>query len=244
MTSNVLIFGYKQLTDPVKLTYQAIDSFDWSDGDGKRKGYAFPSLATLAGLRGVDERTLRRHLSALEESGLVRRETRPGQPSLLWIEEPSKEECEAYLSTMAMSPDTDVRGRGDTDVRPLDEESEESETDKTVNGAKAFKGRRGGKRFLSAEQRAKRDHIAGEILRVCGDKHSLGFYRTVATTTPEHRVFEALSEVKQVVREGHLRFSKGAIFSYLLGQRSPQAEDRQSRGDSLRGGATTARAGG
>ena len=59
MTSNVLIFGYKQLTDPVKLTYQAIDSFDWSDGDGKRKGYAFPSLATLAGLRGVDEHLIK-----------------------------------------------------------------------------------------------------------------------------------------------------------------------------------------
>lgn len=213
MTSNVLIFGYKQLTDPVKLTYQAIDSFDWSDGEGKRKGYAFPSLATLARLRGVDERTLRRHLSALEEAGLLRREIRPGQPSLLWIEDPSREECERYLSTMAMSLDTDVRGRGDTDVRPLNEESEESETDKTVNGAKAFKGKGGGKRFLSAEERAKREWLVSEILNVCGDLHSLAFYRKVVEFVPMGTIMQYLSETRALSREGKLRTRNGALFT-------------------------------
>jgi len=216
MTSNVLIFGYKQLTDPVKLTYQAIDSFDWSNGEGKRKGYAFPSLATLAGLRGVDERTLRRHLSALESAGLLRREVRPGQPSLLWIEEPSKEECEQYLSTMAMSPDTDVRGRGDTDVRPLYEESEESETDKTVNGAKAFKGRRRGKRFLSAQEKAKQEWLANHMVKQLGDPRSLGFYRKQAAEVEESRIFEALSLVRVARREGRVRKSPGALFVKLL----------------------------
>jgi|CXWL01.1.fsa_nt_gi DNA-binding MarR family transcriptional regulator len=220
MTSNVLLFGYKQLSDSEKLTYQTIDSYDWSNGEGKRKGYAFPSLATLARLRGLDERTLRRHLGALESAGLVRREVQPGQPSLLWIEEPSKEEREAYLSTMAMSPDTDVRGTPDTDVRPLDEESEELETDKTVNGAKAFKGRRGGKRFLSAEEKAKRDYIVEEILKVTRDPHSLGFYQKVAMTISEHRVFEALSEVRLASREGRIRTSRGAYFASVFQPRT------------------------
>ncbi|MEX2246928.1 MAG: helix-turn-helix domain-containing protein [Dehalococcoidia bacterium] len=216
MTSNVLIFGYKQLTDPVKLTYQAIDSFDWSDADGKRKGYAYPSLSTLARLRKVDERTLRRHLAALEDAGLLRRELRAGQPSLLWIEEPSAEECESYLSTIAMSPDRDVRGTPDKNVRPLDEESEESETDKTVNGVKAFKGRRGGKRFLSAQERAKRDYIAREILKVCGDEHSLPFYRTVASRTPSSSIFEALSELRQRLRSQPPVTNKGAFLTAIL----------------------------
>ncbi len=215
MTSNVLIFGYRQLTDPVKLTYQAVDSFDWSNGEGKRKGYAFPSLATLAELRGVDARTLRRHLAALEEAGLLRREVRAGQPSLLWIEEPSKEECERYLSTMTMSPDTDVRGGEDTDVRPLYEESDESEKDKTVNAAKAFKGRRGGKRTLSALEKAKQEWLAKHMVEQLGDAHSLNFYRKVAATITERRVFEVLSEVRNTKREGRVS-NAPALFTTLV----------------------------
>ena len=48
LTSNVLLFGYKHLPDAAKLTYQVIDSFDWSDGAGLRKGFAYPSLGRLA----------------------------------------------------------------------------------------------------------------------------------------------------------------------------------------------------
>lgn len=215
MTSNVIIFGYSQLSDSEKLTYQAIDSFDWSDGEGKRKGYAFPSLSTLSRLRGVDERTLRRHLAALESAGLLRRELRAGQPSLLWIEEPSAEESQRYLSTMTTGPDISVRPTPDKNVRPI-LESEEKKQTKPLTGAKAFKGNRGGKRFLSAEERAKRDYIAGEILKVTKDPHSLGFYRKVAQETPEPRLFEALSEVKRLGREGRIVKSKGAAFAAIL----------------------------
>ncbi len=216
--SNVIIFGYQQLTDSEKLTYQAIDSFDWSDGEGLRKGYAYPSLRTLARRRGLDERTLRRHLAALEVAGLLRREQRVGQPSLLWIEEPSEKESEAYLSTIAIGPDTNVRGTPDTDVRPLDEESEKSETDKTVNGVKAFTGRRGGKRFLSALERAKREWLANHMVEQLGDPHSLGFYRKVADTVPEPRVFEALSRLKDAATRSRVR-SRGALFASLIQQR-------------------------
>lgn len=209
--SNVIIFGYRKLTDSEKLTYQAIDSFDWSDGKGLRKGYAYPSLRTLARLRGLDERTLRRHLAALEEAGLLRREQRVGQPSLLWIEEPSEPESEAYLSTIAIGPDTDVRGTSDTDVRP--NKKEESEKDKTVNAEQSsWKGR--GQR-LSAEERAKRDYIAGEILKVCGDPHSLGFYRKIATRVTDHRIFQALSQTRQATSGVRVR-SKGALFTSIV----------------------------
>jgi hypothetical protein len=210
--SNVIIFGYRGLTDSEKLTYQAIDSFDWSDGEGLRKGYAYPSLRTLARLRGLDERTLRRHLSALEEAGLLRRELRVGQPSLLWIEEPSEQESEAYLSTIAIGPDTDVRGTPDTDVRP--NKKEESEKDKTVNGEQSsWKGR--GQR-LSADEFAKRGWLTGEILNTCRDRASLAFYRKIAATVPEQRIFEALSVVRAAAREGTIRTTRGALFTSVI----------------------------
>lgn len=211
LVSNVIIFGYRGLTDAEKLTYAAIDSFDWPDGKGERKGFAYPSVETLAGLRGVDRRTIFRHFNGLENAGLLKREARAGRPTLLWIEEPSEGESEKYLSTIAIGRDTDVTGRDDTDVTPY--KKEEREEDKTVNGEQSSLTRR---TRLSAEAFAKREWLAGEILKVCKDKHSLGFYRKVAETVPEHRVFEALSDVKWSAREHRVRTSRGALFSAVL----------------------------
>lgn len=211
LVSNVLIFGYKQLTDAEKLTYQAIDSFDWPDREGERKGYAYPSLGTIARRRNVDERTIRRHIARLEQAGLMTRELRAGRPSLIWIEEPSAEESQRYLSEVAIGPDTGVRGREDTDVRPY--KKEEREEHKTVNAEQSSSK---GKKRLSADALAKREWLAREILKVCKDTHSLGFYRKVAETVPEHRVFAALSEVKLTTQEEHVRVSRGALFSSLV----------------------------
>jgi hypothetical protein len=54
------------------------------------------------------------------------------------------------------------------------------------------------------------------MLKVLKDEHSLGFYRKVAETVPEHRVFEALSEVKAAAREATIEATKGALFSNLI----------------------------
>lgn len=206
LTPNVLLFGYRMLTDAERVTYQAIDSFDWSDGAGMRKGFVYPSLRTLASLRGTKERTIRRHLAALERAGLVTRELRPSRTSVLWIEEPSEEEAKSYLSLFASDPDTDDRVNPDIDVRPL-KKDEEEERQNRVNGARPK---------LDEDALARRDWLAREILDVLRDEHSLGFYRKVAQTVPEHRVFEALSEVRLADREGRVRTSKGALFVSLI----------------------------
>ncbi len=124
MTSNVILFGHASLTDAERVTYQAIDSFDWSDGAGLRKGYAYPPLRTLATLRGIAERTIRRHLAGLEAASLLTRELRPARTSILWIEEPSPEESEGYLARLRPDPDICVRGTPDTDVRPNKKDEE------------------------------------------------------------------------------------------------------------------------
>ena len=206
MTPNVLLFGYRMLTDGEKLTYQVIDSFDWSDGAGLRKGFVYPSLSTLASLRGTKERTIRRHLAALERVGLLARELRPSRTSVLWIEEPSEEEAKAYVALVSSDPDTDDRVNPDTDVRPL-KKDEGEERQNHVNAAKPT---------MDADARARRDWLAQEMLKVLHDEHSLGFYRKVAQTVPEQRVFEALSEVRLADREGRVRTSKGALFVALI----------------------------
>ncbi len=104
-TSNVLLFGYRGVGDSAKITYQAIDSFDWTTAEGTRKGYAHPSLGRIANLLGTSERTIRRHLAELEKAGLVTRDFRPGQSSVLYIEDPSADQAEQYLQAIAPDPE-------------------------------------------------------------------------------------------------------------------------------------------
>jgi flagellar biosynthesis regulator FlbT len=54
------------------------------------------------------------------------------------------------------------------------------------------------------------------MLAVLKDEHSLGYYRRVAETVEPHRIFEALSVVKQMSREGRIRKTKGALFAHTI----------------------------
>ena len=93
ITDKVLLYGYPGLSDGAKLTYLVLDGFDWEDEAGLRKGFAFPSKAHLAEIRGLDERTVQRHVQELEGAGLVTREGRSGQTNIYWIEDASEEEA-------------------------------------------------------------------------------------------------------------------------------------------------------
>lgn len=126
-TSNVLLFGYRGVSDGAKMTYQVIDAFDWANADGLRKGFAHPTLAHLARIRATSTRTVRRHLEELEGTGLLTRQERPGRPSLLIIEDPSADQAEQYLKSFGPDPEGEPDGRGgdydfsetpDKNVRP------------------------------------------------------------------------------------------------------------------------------
>jgi DNA-binding transcriptional regulator YhcF (GntR family) len=80
------------LSDGAYRTYLEIIEFDWEDkSTGTCKGYVFPSLATLAKMRGVTVRTIERHIRELISLGLLSRERRRNQVSVLYIEELANE---------------------------------------------------------------------------------------------------------------------------------------------------------
>lgn len=98
-TSKVLLYGYHKLSDAAKITYQVIDGFDWEDKTtGESKGYAFPAAETIAEIRGISVRTVQRHISELEEAGLLTRTRRKHKASVLYIEDVSQAEIERYLA--------------------------------------------------------------------------------------------------------------------------------------------------
>ena len=242
ITSNVLLFSYKHLLDAAKLTYQVIDSFDWQDGAGLRKGYAYPSLGRLAAIRGVEKRSLRRHLAQLEQAGLISRKERPGKPNLLIIEDPSVVETQRYLEAFGgkVGEDKSVRPTPDRNVRPLLQEDKEkriqsplTRLEKTpgvgeptdqAHVAHAIREKMETLRLMTRQVRspsgAKREHLAQEMLAVLRDHHSLGYYRRVAERYQQHIIFDALGLVKEIAREGEVKKNRGALFVEILKRRT------------------------
>ena len=97
-TSNVLLYGYHHVSDAAKVTYQVIDGFDWENKEtGDSKGYVFPATDTLAEIRNTSQRTIRRHISELEQAGLLTRKRRSHKSSILIIEDVSEQEVARYI---------------------------------------------------------------------------------------------------------------------------------------------------
>lgn len=138
--SNVLLYGYTGVSDAAKITYQVIDGFDWEDKEtGDSKGYVFPATDTLAKIRNTTTRTIRRHVSELEQAGLLTRKRRSHKSSILIIEDVSEEEIagytEKFLDGKKSSPDGGGKPPQAKAKLPLSEENVESQkesTDKNV----------------------------------------------------------------------------------------------------------------
>jgi DNA-binding transcriptional regulator YhcF (GntR family) len=238
-TSNVLLYGYKDLSDGAKLTYQVIDSFDWEDGEtGTSKGYTFPSLRTIAKARGKSWTTVWRHIEELIAAGLITKHSRAkvGKPSILIIEEVSKKEQQKYLEKFVdRKPQRQgvlqKRNRGVLQKRKAKENRNSKENEKVVNEnesilegsvhdpvpvSEILKRRVPTPKQKGGDDFAKREYLAGEIVKICGDEKSLGFYRKVADKCPDHLIFQALSVVKETARQGRIRASRGALFVDLI----------------------------
>lgn len=65
-------------------------------------------------------------------------------------------------------------------------------------------------------QADEQEALAQHILEELGDVKSLGFYRKVARTVPEHVIYRALSETKDAALTGRIKRSRGACFTDLV----------------------------
>ena len=121
-TSKVFLYGYQNISDGAKITYQIIDSFDWENKEtGDSKGYAFPATETLAKIRHTSNRTIERHIKELEQAKLLTRLRRRNRPSILYIEDISQAEIDLYLAEYVDAPQStnQKKGSGGGPSRPL-----------------------------------------------------------------------------------------------------------------------------
>ena len=65
------IILHPRLSDGARVLYALLLSYDWQDGDGRRKGKAWPSLARLAEQSGKSTRQVTRYLRELEEEDVI-----------------------------------------------------------------------------------------------------------------------------------------------------------------------------
>lgn len=64
------------------------------------------------------------------------------------------------------------------------------------------------------------------MLNVFKDEHSLGYYRRIGESVSQHKIFEALSLVRQMSREGAIRKTPGAAFTAIIkGGTSPHSTE-------------------
>ena len=208
ITSNVLLFGYSHVSDSAKITYQVIDSFDWQDGQGLRKGFAYPSVAHLATIRSVADRTIQRHIEELIDAGLLTKEERAGQTNVLYIEDVSEEEAKRYQEDFT---------RGDNNVTPPVTEM----SPKVIRREEILNDVNEGKETFLSKARGvpsetEREYLVHEMLSVLRDAESEPYYRRLASSVPRNIIFEALSLVKRAVQEGKIRKSRGALFVAIV----------------------------
>jgi len=130
-TSKVLLYCYKQLSDAAKITFQIIDGFDWESKEtGDSKGYVFPAVDTIARLRNISARTIRRHIVELIKVKLLTRIRRRNKASILYIEDVSKEEEQKYFDLINPKAPSQP-------VQLEKEDRQKSRTDKNVHSEKA-----------------------------------------------------------------------------------------------------------
>ncbi len=244
-TSNVLIYGYPNLSDGSKITYQLIDSFDWEDKNtGDSKGFVYPSIEKLAEIRLAGKRTVFRHIQELEKAKLLTRVRRRNKPSVLYIEDVSQEEANKYLKRFVdRKENTKEKSRsaknGISQIMPevpkmaflyRKEEEPLKENENNVNEKKHLRGNgvdvlsdilmqyklKQPKRQKKPDEILHRDYIAEEIAEKLNDWKSLGCFRVIADKISQEVIFEVLSSVKETANAGKIRESRGALFVEII----------------------------
>jgi DNA-binding transcriptional ArsR family regulator len=167
----------------------------------------------ISDVTGIAPDNISRHLSALQDQGLIERQ-RTGRQSVFvlgeWIDVKgdgsyhlewfylegqygiAKDDLtESVRSDLTKTSDQIwPPASGQTRRKASDNNRKENRQEKTVaNG--------GIQRLQDLEQpQARTDYVAQTILKQLGDKHSLKFYQLIAAKVPEAEVRRALSEIK------------------------------------------------
>ena len=173
------------------------------------------SVAALAEKIGVSTRSIKEATTRLEQTGIVMsRMTGREKVYILgeWVDISEKKDGSVrkewfYLERVFagrgaenFTSDVQEKGRGEASRPPEVQKAAPINRQENREGVNAFE-----------KQHKEPDHVryvVDEILKVCGDEQSRGYYTRLASKLPDHLIFRALSEIRQ---DSRIR-NRGAVF--------------------------------
>jgi transcriptional regulator with XRE-family HTH domain len=189
---------------------------------GEVRNTCWPSQTELARAMGVSVDTIARALKGELASLFVRVEPRYRYDPVrkkkirtssiyhVAMDEPLLPEDEAALHELLTRAET-----VDTSSTPQSADQDSSRKMRQEEGQEELNNVND-KKNRKPKENGKREYLAGELARQLADEKNLNYYRSIVEKFPEVLLFETLSIVKEVDRQGKVTKSRGALFVDLL----------------------------
>ncbi len=202
-----------------RMTYAMLLNYAW------QKDFCWPAQQQLGRDLGLKPRMIRYHLDELRRSGLVD-----------WKRQGLNRPNIYYILALPNDPRPDDADQGDNGPRPdrqyfatPDRQSISAQERQSIADKEYSKKNTKNVNVISSSHnedddvKARQDYLVSEILAVCKDSHSTGFYRRIAKIVPADLIFEAIAETNACGFKGQLKKTHGALFTSLVKQKALRA---------------------
>lgn len=200
------ILKHRDLSLGARMTYGMLLSYAW------QKDFCHPAQERLAVDLDVSDRSVRTFLKELRDNRLVTwKQQGLNKPNIYYL---------LKLPDAGDEPYTGPANSSGPDRKQASVQDRQSTSDKeyTKNNTKSVNVISSSTRKAAPTEhnRAYEDYLVSEIIAVCGDKHSSGFYHRIARAIPADQVFRALAETRSQATMGHVKRTRGALFTDLI----------------------------
>ncbi len=226
------ILMHPKISFGAKITYGVLLSYAWQED------FCYPAQASIAKDLNLKERQVRNLLTELKKAGLINwKQQGLNKPNIYFILSVTNSENKEDRQNIAI-PDRQENASLDRQnmshperqniadkLDSLEEESYKALTlrnvDKSLNGdPNAFNATKKHSSKTEPNKGDEVDFLVMDIMEICGDAKSKGFYRLVASKCPREMVYAALSEVKDLKLTHQLKKTPGAAFTAIIQEKA------------------------
>jgi hypothetical protein len=204
------LFGLKMLSHGARLTYILLLKYAWQENS------CFPGVQRLAEHLAVERKSVIRYTGELVTSGLISIERRGQGHTNIYHLNRWVAQQETPAAPLLLEDKTNSIAQGRSPIDGTSESPNRGTSKSPTGGTQILFSRQVPSRIESvnaieanAEKEPKHaQYLVDEILKVCRDPKSTGFYRRVAAQLDDSLIFRFLAEIRH---DAAIR-NKGAIF--------------------------------
>jgi hypothetical protein len=197
------ILENRDLTLGARMTYSMLLKYAW------QKDFCWPAQERIAVDLGVSDRSVRTFLKELRENHLITWKQRGlNKPNIYYLLK--LPDTPVIYPGPAKFSGPDRNRTSGQDRQPASDKEYTKKNTKSVNVISTSSIKND---VAEDERQVRADYVVAEILAVCGDENSIGFYRQLIRTTPTDVIYQALSATRHEARTGTIRTTRGAFFT-------------------------------